>query len=131
MSTVLIIIQLIVSVALVIIVLMQKSEGGALGMGGGSGGGLFTPRGAGDALTRLTAILAVLFFATSMALTILALHRRPQHSILDSSPANPVSAPVPRAPGSANRQPGSKPLVPAVPGVPQPLAPAKASKPPK
>ena len=131
MSTVLIIVQLVVSVALVIVVLMQKSEGGALGIGGGSGGGLFTPRGAGDALTRLTAILAVLFFATSMALTILALHRRPQHSILYSSHANPVSAPLPKAPGRTNSQSGSKPLVPAVPGVPQPPAPAKASKPPK
>lgn len=125
MSTVLIIVQLIVSVALVIVVLMQKSEGGALGIGGGSGGGLFTPRGAGDALTRLTAILAVMFFATSMALTILALHGRPQHSILDSSPAKPVSAPVPKAPGAANPHPASKPLLPAVPGVPQPPAPAK------
>ncbi len=131
MSTVLIIVQLIVSVALVIVVLMQKSEGGALGMGGGSGGGLFTPRGAGDALTRLTAILAVLFFVTSMALTILALHRRPQHSILDSSHANPVSAPIPKAPGSANTKFGPKSRVPAVPGVPQPPAPTKATKPPK
>ncbi len=80
MQAVLIVIQLIVSVALVGVVLLQKSEGGALGMGGGGSGlgGLFSPRGAADTLTRTTAFLAVLFFATSLGLTLLALHGRPQ-----------------------------------------------------
>src|SRR3954467_4721558 len=58
-QTVLILIELVVAVALVVVVLLQRSEGGALGMGGGSGfGNLFSPRGAGDLLTRTTAILA-------------------------------------------------------------------------
>lgn len=88
MQSVLIVIQLFVSVAMVIVVLLQRSEGGALGMGGGGSGlgGLFSPRGAADTLTRTTAILAVLFFASSLALTILALHGRPQ-SILQTNPA--------------------------------------------
>ncbi|HEY5338383.1 MAG TPA: preprotein translocase subunit SecG [Rhizomicrobium sp.] len=108
MQSVLIIIQLIVSIGLVIVVLLQKSEGGALGMGGSGGGlgSLFSPRGAGDALTRTTAILAVIFFATSLALTVLALHGRPQQaSILDSAPigsghplAPAKTAPAPRGP---------------------------------
>lgn len=116
MSTVLIIIQLLIAIGLVVVILMQKSEGGALGIGGGSGGGLFSPRGAGDVLTRATAILAVAFFVTSMALTLLALHGRPQTSILDTAPAKPVTVPVTKAPGQAPGQ--TKPLLPAVPGVP-------------
>ena len=53
-------------------------------------GGLFTPRGAADTLTRTTAILAFLFFATCIGLNLLALHGRNETSILDS-----VQAPVP------------------------------------
>jgi preprotein translocase subunit SecG len=89
MQSILIVIQLLVSVGLVVVVLLQKSEGGALGMGGSGGGlgGFMSARGAGDALTRTTAVLAIAFFATSLALTILALHGRPvQESILDSAP---------------------------------------------
>ena len=74
MQTVLIVLQLFVSIALIVVVLLQKSEGGALVMGGsGSGlGGLFSPRGAADTLTRATTILGVLFFLTSVSLTILS-----------------------------------------------------------
>jgi len=57
------------------LIMLQKSEGGALGIGGGGGGGLFSARGVGNTLTRLTAILAACFFATSVALTMLANHR--------------------------------------------------------
>jgi preprotein translocase subunit SecG len=111
MQTVLLIIQLLVSIALVVCVLLQRSEGGALGMGSsGSGiGGLFSPRGAANTLTRTTAILAVLFFATSLGLTVLALRTHPQaaQSILDKrtpGPAQPFSLPKP-----------AKPQAPAVP----------------
>jgi preprotein translocase subunit SecG len=71
MQTVLIVIHLMIVVALVGVVLLQRSEGGALGMGGGSGG-LMSARGAADALTRTTGILAAAFFATSIALGIYA-----------------------------------------------------------
>ncbi|HTO39625.1 MAG TPA: preprotein translocase subunit SecG [Rhizomicrobium sp.] len=104
MQTVLIIVQLFVSVALVVVVLLQKSEGGAFGMGGsGSGlGGMFSPRGAADTLTRATTILGILFFLTSIALTILSQHggaNRPA-SILDSHPPAPVTAPAKPAPAT-------------------------------
>lgn len=117
MQNVLIILQLFISVALVGAVLLQRSEGGALGMGGGGSGlgGLFSQRGAADTLTRTTAILAALFFLTSLTLTLLALHSRPQsRSILDQQaspgkiqkiqpltlpktpqPAKPETAPLP------------------------------------
>lgn len=69
MQQVIIAIHLMVVTALVILVLYQKSEGGALGMGGGSG--VFTGRGQANALTRATGILATIFFLTSIALTVL------------------------------------------------------------
>jgi preprotein translocase subunit SecG len=72
MQQVLIVIHLIVTVLLIGTVLMQRSEGGALGIGGGGSGNLFSSRGAGNALTRATAILAACFFATSIALAVLA-----------------------------------------------------------
>lgn len=73
METVLIVIHLMIVVALVGVVLLQRSEGGALGIGGGGGGGNFmSARGAANALTRTTAILAAAFFATSIGLGVLS-----------------------------------------------------------
>lgn len=85
METVLLVVHLIIALALIGVVLLQRSEGGALGIGGGGGGGgnLFTARGVGNALTRTTAYLAVGFFLTSIALTVLATHRT-GGSIIDS-----------------------------------------------
>src|SRR6185295_19559009 len=74
MQTVLLVIHLIIAIALIGVVLLQRSEGGALGIGGGGGGSLFSARGVGNTLTRTTAILAVLFFLTSIGLTLLARH---------------------------------------------------------
>ena len=76
MTTVLLVIHVMVAAALVGVVLLQRSEGGALGIGGG-GGGFMTGRGAGNALTKTTAVLAACFFATSLALSILASQQRP------------------------------------------------------
>lgn len=71
MSLVFLIIHLVVAVVLVGLVLTQRSEGGALGMGGGSSS-LISGRGAADFLARLTMGAAAVFFVTSMALTWLA-----------------------------------------------------------
>jgi len=107
MQTMLLVAELIIAVALIIFVLLQRSEGGALGMGGGGSGmgGLFSPRGAADTLTRTTAILAGLFFLTCIGLNLMALHGRDEKSILDSpltntAPAKPATpaAPVPAGP---------------------------------
>lgn len=95
MQTVLIVIHLMIVLALVGVVLLQRSEGGALGMGGG-GGGFMTGRGQANILTRATSILAGLFFATSLTLTVLAHYGRDNKSILDRPiPAGPSqSAPA-------------------------------------
>lgn len=82
MATIILIIHLMLAVALVATVLLQRSEGGALGIGGG-GDGFMSGRGAGNALTRATAILAGLFMATSLALGIIATHGGSADSVLD------------------------------------------------
>jgi preprotein translocase subunit SecG len=82
MQTFLLVIHLIIVVALVGVVLLQRSEGGALGIGGG--GGFMTGRGQANVLTRATAILAALFFITSLGLTIHANLTRPPKSILEN-----------------------------------------------
>lgn len=85
MQTVLIVIHLMVVVALVGVVLVQRSEGGGLGIGGGSG--FMTARGAANALTRATGILAIAFFATSLGLSLLARYGERPIDILDRPPA--------------------------------------------
>jgi preprotein translocase subunit SecG len=91
MQTVLIVIHIMVVLALIVTVLLQRSEGGALGIGGG--GGFMTGRGQANVLTRATAILAALFFATSLGLTLLANAGRSNKSIFENTVA-PKSAPA-------------------------------------
>lgn len=100
MELILLIIHLFLAIALVGVILMQKSEGGALGIGGGGGmGGFLTARGAANLLTRTTAILAALFICTSLALALIASNQRSAQprSIVDppgrSGPATPGTAP--------------------------------------
>jgi preprotein translocase subunit SecG len=129
MQTVLIIIHLIIVLALIGVVLLQRSEGGGLGLGGGGGGvsGFMTGRGQANALTRATAILAGLFFVTSLALTILASYGRAPSSILDrAAPGAPAGqqAPGGQAPNvleQLQRMQGDQPA-PAAP-APAPAAP--------
>ena len=75
MTTIILVVHMLVALGLIGVILLQRSEGGALGIGGGGGGGaggMFSSRGAANLLTRLTAGLALCFFVTSMALTIMA-----------------------------------------------------------
>ncbi|MGO8023935.1 preprotein translocase subunit SecG [Rhizobium leguminosarum] len=85
MQTVLIVIHLMIVLALVGVVLIQRSEGGGLGIGGGSG--FMSARGTANALTRTTAILATLFFLTSLGLGILTRYEGRPSDILDRIPA--------------------------------------------
>jgi preprotein translocase subunit SecG len=136
MQAVLIIVHLLVAVALICVVLLQRSEGGALGMGGGGSGlgGLFSPRGAANTLSRTTAILGLMFFVTSMSLTLLSLGARRPTSILNqavpgqTAPAAPGAPPTlpSRAPGAPPTLPSANPGAPAVP----PAAPALPAVPP-
>ena len=132
MQTVLIIVHLIIVLALIGVVLLQRSEGGGMGLGGSGGGGVsgfMTGRGQANALTRATAILAALFFLTSLALTIMASYGRAPRSILDGAvPGAPAGQQAP-AGGNVLQQlqqlQGGQPAAPAS-GIPAPGAPAPA-----
>jgi preprotein translocase subunit SecG len=100
MITVLLILHLMIAAALVGVVLLQRSEGGALGIGGG--GGFMTGRGAANFLTRVTAGLAAAFFVTSLALTLLATRPAGTRSLFDT----PASAPA-KGPSADKSQPAS------------------------
>jgi len=120
MSTVLLLIHVMIAVAMVGVILLQRSEGGALGIGGGGGGGgsggFMSGRSAGNALTKATAVLAACFFLTSMSLSILATHQRGSApSILPSSGGEGGLTPlsIPAAPAPAT------PDTPAAPQAPQ------------
>jgi preprotein translocase subunit SecG len=86
MENVILVAYLLIVLALIAVILLQRSEGGGLGMGGNAGG-LMTVRGSANLLTRTTAILAALFFATAIGLTILSQLNRNTSDILDSAAA--------------------------------------------
>ena len=71
MENIVLLIHIILAIVLIIVIWIQRAEGGALGIGGGSDG--MTPRGTGDALTRITAIIATLFIITSITLAIISM----------------------------------------------------------
>ncbi len=101
MHVALLVVHLLVAISLVGVILIQRSEGGALGIGGG-GGGFMSGRGAANLLTRTTAILAGIFILTSLSLVIMARQTDRPASILDApamsapvAPAAPVGPSVP------------------------------------
>ena len=75
-------INIILAVLLVIVVLLQKSEGGALGLGV-SQDSFISSRSASNILTKATAIIATLFIVTSILLTILSNKKSPNSSVLE------------------------------------------------
>jgi preprotein translocase subunit SecG len=100
-------VHILVAIALVGVVLLQKSEGGALGMGGGGMSGFMTGRSTSNLLTRATAILAAAFMTTSILLVVMHNRERAPRSILEQS----------------------APALPAVPAVPPPAPPAEPAQP--
>src|SRR5882762_8381674 len=117
MIILLFVIHILIALALVGVVMLQKSEGGALGMGGGGMSGFMTGRSTANLLTRTTAILAALFFATSVALVLIATHRGPARSLLDTPTTSGPAVPVPSIP------------TPGEPTTPAPVAPAAPAEP--
>ena len=71
MQTILLVVLILIALALIGVVLVQRSEGGALGIGGGGPGGMFSARGTANLLTRVTAGLAAAFMILSLVLVIL------------------------------------------------------------
>jgi preprotein translocase subunit SecG len=126
MQTVLILIHLMVVLVMIGVVLLQKSEGGGLGIG--SSGGFMTSRGTANVLTRATAILAAIFFSTSLLLSIVAGIDRKPTSILQNSGGEPGPAAPggPAGPGGVFNQlrqqsepPTPAPAAPTAPEAPK------------
>ena len=146
MENVILVIHLILAVSLIGIVLLQRSEGGGLGLGGGGGGGgVMSGRAAASALAKLTWILAIAFFITSLTMTVMAARKSAEQSVLDrlgeetppastapasEAPAPPIPAPAgdsllpPSAGGSdaGAATPAVPAIPPAVPATPPPPA---------
>jgi preprotein translocase subunit SecG len=102
MQTILLVIYLMVVVALIGVVLIQRSEGGGLGIGGGSG--FMSARGTANALTRTTAILATLFFVLALGMGIIARWESQPTDILDRIPGTTGTGGVLDALGGGEQQ---------------------------
>jgi preprotein translocase subunit SecG len=112
MLILLFVVHVLIALALIGVIMLQKSEGGALGMGGGGMSGFMTGRSTANLLTRTTGILAVAFFATSILLVMLGNYVRAPRSIIDQGGAVPTA-----------------PLNPGAPIVPMPASPAAPAQP--
>jgi preprotein translocase subunit SecG len=120
MIALLLVVHILIALSLVGVILLQKSEGGALGMGGGGMSGFMTGRSTSNLLTRATAVLAAAFMLTSVFLVLLHNRERAPHSLIDQGPASsqqtPGPAPQQPAAPSSEQAPG--------PASPQPTAPS-------
>ncbi len=93
MENILLVINIILAAILVILVLLQKSEGGALGIGVSQDNFMFA-RSAGNFMTKATAIVATLFIICSLSLTILSRGDAPEsNSVLDKIEEKPDDTP--------------------------------------
>ncbi|MFQ5970692.1 MAG: preprotein translocase subunit SecG [Alphaproteobacteria bacterium] len=118
MATILLIVHLLLALGIVGVVLLQRSEGGGLGIGGGGSGGgmggLIGNRATANLLTRATAVLAGLFFVSSIALSILSGTQPATRSIIgDVAPAEEALPPTHETP-----EPAATPEGPVEPSVP-------------
>ena len=106
----LLVLQIIVSIALVCVVLLQRSEGSGF-VGGGSAAGVMSVRGVGDLLTRTTWILGSAFFILALLLTILSGREKGSASVVDRLKVDNIdpstmNRPKPSIPPAGTGQPG-------------------------
>jgi preprotein translocase subunit SecG len=132
MDIVLIVIHLMVVLAMIGLVLLQRSEGGALGIGGGGGGAFMTTRSAGNVLTTSTAFLATAFFLTSIGLALLAKMQGAPSDIFDTLPAGQsapatVETPAPPAPATGTAPSSAEGMLEQLGGAAGPQTPPEDS----
>lgn len=122
MTATLLVIHILLAVCLIIAVLVQRTSadgGGLMGGSSSSMGGLMTVRGTANLLTRITAILATCFIATSILLTILAgSHTRAAKSITEQIAPVPAQEKTDGAPAAPQQSVPAVPAAPATPAVP-------------
>ncbi len=117
MQTVLIVIHVLITMALIGLILIQRGKGADIGAAFGSGASntVFGSQGSASFLTRTTAILATLFFISSLSLAYFSTKKVERNSVTEiSTPASPT---VPEAPAGADEtaQPSDTPDVPPTP----------------
>jgi preprotein translocase subunit SecG len=120
MTTIVVIIHVAVSLALIFIVLLQHGKGAGIGAAfGGSSQTVFGSTGAAPFLAKLTAAVAILFMCTSLALTFLGRQQEPSVMQGAGKPAATQPAtPAPKAPALPTPKAPSAPA-PAAPAAPQ------------
>jgi len=93
MQTIVVVFHLIISVALVVLVLIQRGKGADVGAAFGSGASqtVFGSQGSGSFLTRTTAILATLFFASSLTLAYFTSQGTDRKSVTESLMSEPAA----------------------------------------
>jgi preprotein translocase subunit SecG len=120
----LLVLLVLVCIAMSAVILMQRSEGGALGMGG-SPSGILTVSGAGDLLTRTTSVLAAVFFLLCLLLTVVQGRTHAGGSVVDKLTVKSLNA---SALNAAVRPAGAPPPASATPqAAPSQTAPAPAA----
>jgi preprotein translocase subunit SecG len=117
----LLVVLVLVCIAMSAVILMQRSEGGALGMGG-SPSGILTVSGAGDLLTRTTSVLAAVFFLLCLLLTVVQGRTHAGGSVVDKLTVKGLNASA----LNAAMRPAGSPTAPASPAAP-PGAPSQAT----
>ena len=114
METLILIVHVIAALGVIALVLLQHGKGADAGaaFGGGSAGGVFGSAGAANFLSRTTAILAIIFFLTSLGLTVMAARKTEHRGVMNQpAPAKsaPSDVPVPSTPLGQPAAPASAP----------------------
>jgi preprotein translocase subunit SecG len=129
LQTILLVAMILISIALAGVILLQRSEGGALGMGGGPSG-FMTARGAGNLLTVTTWWLGVAFFACAIGLTIVGNLSRADQSIVNRDAVGALATPAGETPATpAPADPAAAPAEPTGPSLDDFLSSAPAAQP--
>ena len=116
LQTILLAAIILVAIALTGVVLLQRSEGGALGMGGGPSG-FMTARGAGNLLTMTTWWLAGALFVLTIVLTVVGNMDRASQSVIDADAVGALAT-TPQTQSQQPAQPQQQPATPAQPAAP-------------
>ena len=120
MEVILLVIHVIIATAIIALVLLQHGKGADMGasFGSGSSGSLFGASGSANFLSRTTAILATVFFASSLVLTYVYAHKSAPKGVLDSVLKSAPQAPAIDAKDAPSGVPATVPVQPAAPAAP-------------
>ena len=96
MEVILLVIHVLIAVGIIVLVLLQHGKGADMGasFGSGSSGSLFGASGSANFLSRSTAVLATVFFASSLVLTYVYAHKSAPKGVLDSVLKSAPTAPA-------------------------------------